>query len=189
MCHDLLEKERKLSRAKLLQMCHDLLEKERKLSQAKLLQMCHDLLEKERKLSQARSRFVIAFSILHNLLRIIFKGLRLDVIFSNIFFPLSFKKWFLRNIKLKYCISSGIGFVLVACSVFVAGSVEIYRKRQLGFEQKVGDDVIVAANVSVFLQIPQFFLVGAGEAFASISGIILISLNKRKQFYSCSLNS
>ncbi|RUS83662.1 hypothetical protein EGW08_008568 [Elysia chlorotica] len=65
----------------------------------------------------------------------------------------------------------GIGFVLIASSVFVAAGVEIYRKTQLGFEQRVGDETFVAANVSVFLQIPQFFLVGAGEAFTSISGL------------------
>ena len=60
--------------------------------------------------------------------------------------------------------------MLVACSVFVAGGVEMYRKKCLGFDQKVGDEVVRAANVSVLLQVPQFFLVGAGEAFTSISG-------------------
>ncbi|GFS20755.1 solute carrier family 15 member 4-like, partial [Elysia marginata] len=63
----------------------------------------------------------------------------------------------------------GIGFVLVAISVFVAGGVEIVRKRHLGFEQKVGDEVFYSANVSVLWQVPQFFFVGAGEAFTSIS--------------------
>ena len=46
----------------------------------------------------------------------------------------------------------------------------MYRKKCLGFDQKVGDEVVRAANVSVLLQVPQFFLVGAGEAFTSISG-------------------
>ncbi|GFN96362.1 solute carrier family 15 member 4-like [Plakobranchus ocellatus] len=65
----------------------------------------------------------------------------------------------------------GIGFVLCACSVFVAGGVEIYRKKKLGFDQQVGEEVVYAANVTVFLQIPQFVLIGAGEAFTSISGL------------------
>lgn len=65
----------------------------------------------------------------------------------------------------------GIGFVLVAMSVFVAGGVEIYRKQQLGFDQKVGDEVFYSANITVLWQVPQFFLVGAGEAFTSISGL------------------
>ncbi|GFS16149.1 solute carrier family 15 member 4, partial [Elysia marginata] len=64
-----------------------------------------------------------------------------------------------------------IGFILVAISVFVAGGVEIVRKRHLGFEQKVGDEVFYSANVSVLWQVPQFFFVGAGEAFTSISGL------------------
>nr|KAG5685477.1 hypothetical protein BaRGS_013088 [Batillaria attramentaria] len=52
-----------------------------------------------------------------------------------------------------------------------AAVVEIERKDHFGFEQEVGDETFFASNISIFIQIPQFALVGASEAFTSISGL------------------
>lgn len=65
----------------------------------------------------------------------------------------------------------GIGLVLAALSMIAAALVEIERKKHLGFSQTVGDETFQASNITVFLQIPQFALVGASEAFTSISGL------------------
>ncbi|KAK7111646.1 solute carrier family 15 member 4-like [Littorina saxatilis] len=65
----------------------------------------------------------------------------------------------------------GTGMILAALSMIAAAVVEIERKKHLGFEQVVGDETFYASNVTVFLQIPQFALVGASEAFTSISGL------------------
>ena len=67
--------------------------------------------------------------------------------------------------------SPGIGFVLAALSMIAAAILEVKRKENLGFEQTVGEEVFFASNLTVFLQIPQFALVGCSEAFASISGL------------------
>lgn len=78
-----------------------------------------------------------------------------------------FKRW---GRPLTYLQRIGIGFVLSAASVLVAGWLEVERKQQLGHVQTVGDEEFYAANISVFWQAPQFFLVGTGEAFTSIAG-------------------
>lgn len=65
----------------------------------------------------------------------------------------------------------GVGLILALLSMVVAGVVEIERKKHFGFEQTVGDETFHASNISIFLQIPQFALVGASEAFTSISGL------------------
>ena len=57
----------------------------------------------------------------------------------------------------------------------VAGVVEIYRKDDLsttgGRSQVLAGQTFNASTLSVFLQVPQFALVGAGEVFTSISGM------------------
>ncbi|ESO87044.1 hypothetical protein LOTGIDRAFT_229242 [Lottia gigantea] len=69
----------------------------------------------------------------------------------------------------------GIGMILAALSVTVAGIVEIYRKKDLetngGFIQELADKNFNASTLSVFIQVPQFALVGASEVFASVSGL------------------
>ena len=56
----------------------------------------------------------------------------------------------------------------------VAGVVEIYRKDDLsktgGIIQELADEKFNSSKLTVFLQIPQYALVGAGEVFTSISG-------------------
>ncbi|XP_069122940.1 solute carrier family 15 member 4-like [Argopecten irradians] len=69
----------------------------------------------------------------------------------------------------------GFGMILAALSVVVAGILEIYRKQELsesgGIIQELADDKFNASTLSVFLQVPEFALVGASEVFASISGL------------------
>ena len=70
---------------------------------------------------------------------------------------------------------AGFGIILAGLSVVVAGVVEIYRKDDLsktgGKIQELADEKFNASELTVFVQIPQFALVGAGEVFASISGM------------------
>lgn len=66
----------------------------------------------------------------------------------------------------------GIGMVFAALSVFVAGILEIYRKKDISIiDQKVGEDTFNASSITVFAQIPQFMFIGASEIFTSISGL------------------
>ena len=64
--------------------------------------------------------------------------------------------------------------ILAAASVVVGGIVEIYRKEDLaasgGFDQVLNNQHFNSSHFSVFLQVPQFGLVGTSEVFASISG-------------------
>lgn len=62
--------------------------------------------------------------------------------------------------------------VVAASSMIVAAVLEIERKKQLGFQQVVGSETFNASYISVFAQIPQFALVGASEAFVSVSGTV-----------------
>lgn len=69
----------------------------------------------------------------------------------------------------------GFGMVLAAMSVVVAGVLEIYRKENLaetgGIIQDLAGDTFNASTLSVFLQVPEFALVGSSEVFTSISGL------------------
>nr|KAG5685480.1 hypothetical protein BaRGS_013091 [Batillaria attramentaria] len=60
----------------------------------------------------------------------------------------------------------GIGLVLATLSMVVAGLVEVERKEELGFEQTVGGENFNASHLSIFLQTPQFALIGASLEFA-----------------------
>ncbi|KAK3747378.1 hypothetical protein RRG08_035808 [Elysia crispata] len=82
--------------------------------------------------------------------------------FERIRYPLTFLK------------RIGIGMVLAAAGVTVAGIVEIYRKKALEKEdgahiQVLAGQQFTASSMSVFAQIPQFFLIGTSEIFASIT--------------------
>lgn len=69
----------------------------------------------------------------------------------------------------------GLGFVLSALSVLVAGILEIYRKKDIEengvIQQQLSGDTFNASSISIFAQVPQFALVGASEVFASVSGL------------------
>lgn len=72
----------------------------------------------------------------------------------------------------------GTGMILATCSVLVAAFVEIERKRIMSdggnFTQTLASENFTAANLSVFVQIPQFALIGASEVFTSVTGISLL---------------
>ncbi|RMX54607.1 hypothetical protein pdam_00014105, partial [Pocillopora damicornis] len=69
----------------------------------------------------------------------------------------------------------GVGMLLAAASVAVAGVIEIQRRNEWlhgGIcRQKVLDDYRSASCLSVFWQVPQFALIGASEVFTSIAGL------------------
>ena len=63
--------------------------------------------------------------------------------------------------------------LFAAISVTVAGVLEIYRLKNVeetgGFVQCISGTAYNASHYSVFLQIPQFVWIGAGEVFTSIT--------------------
>ena len=64
---------------------------------------------------------------------------------------------------------------LVTLAVVIAGIVEISRKNIMhqegGWEKQVlAGETFNASTLSVFVQIPQYMLVGASEVFTSIAG-------------------
>jgi peptide/histidine transporter 3/4 len=65
--------------------------------------------------------------------------------------------------------------ILAALSVFVAGVLEIYRKENLaetgGIVQELSGQTYNASRLSMFLQVPEFALIGSSEVFTSISGL------------------
>ncbi|BFZ17940.1 hypothetical protein BsWGS_20979 [Bradybaena similaris] len=73
---------------------------------------------------------------------------------------------------LTYLKRIGIGMLLSVLAVVVAGIVEIYRKEDLhehSHIQVLGGENFTASSMSVFVQIPQFALIGASEIFTSIT--------------------
>ena len=69
----------------------------------------------------------------------------------------------------------GVGMLLAAASVIVAGVVEI-KRRNTWIDgrfcvQTVFDESRSASSVNVFLQVPQFILVGASEVLLMITGM------------------
>lgn len=64
--------------------------------------------------------------------------------------------------------------ILASLSVITAGILEIYRKKDLsetgGIAQVLGDKTYNSSTLSMFLQVPQFALIGASEVFTSITG-------------------
>ena len=67
----------------------------------------------------------------------------------------------------------GIGMVFAAISVTVAGVLEIFRLENVeetgGFVQVISGTPYNASYFSIFLQVPQFVWIGAGEVFTSIT--------------------
>ena len=69
----------------------------------------------------------------------------------------------------------GVGMLLAAASVAVAGVIEIERRKKWVHDgpcpQNVLGDKHNASCLSVFWQVPQFALIGASEVFTSIAGM------------------
>ncbi|MCV6576331.1 MAG: hypothetical protein OIF58_11400, partial [Cohaesibacter sp.] len=69
----------------------------------------------------------------------------------------------------------GVGMLIAAASVVVAGVIEIKRRHtweQGHFcDQIVFDEQRNASDLNVFWQVPQFVLIGSGEVLTVITGI------------------
>lgn len=84
------------------------------------------------------------------------------------------------NINFSVLRRIGTGFCVATLAMVYAGLLEMYRLHLVHkgdtIEQKVGDKIYTAANISVFAQVPCFLLIGAGEVFASVSGTAIVCL-------------
>lgn len=68
--------------------------------------------------------------------------------------------------------------IFAAMAMFVAGILEIYRKKDISIiGQKLAGNTFNASSISVFAQVPQFTLIGASEVFTSISGNCIHSIH------------
>ncbi|GAB1609474.1 protein NRT1/ PTR FAMILY 8.4-like, partial [Argonauta hians] len=69
----------------------------------------------------------------------------------------------------------GFGLILAACSVGVAGVIEILRMKELKekgiLKQVIAEKTYNASHLSMFAQIPQFALIGSSEVFTSVTGL------------------
>ena len=65
----------------------------------------------------------------------------------------------------------GVGMLFATGSVALAGFIEVERKRgDHRFEQDVFNETVNASTMSVFYQVPQYFLQGTSEALVSVTG-------------------
>ncbi|XP_078366337.1 solute carrier family 15 member 4-like [Oculina patagonica] len=66
----------------------------------------------------------------------------------------------------------GVGMLFAACSMALAGAIEVERKHDYGtFEQVVLQQSVNASTMSVFYQVPQYILQGISEALVSVTGL------------------
>ena len=68
----------------------------------------------------------------------------------------------------------GVGMLLAAASVVVAGVIEMKRrntwKQGYFIDQLVFDENRTASSLNIFWQVPQFMLIGSSEVLTSITG-------------------
>ncbi|XP_067054786.1 solute carrier family 15 member 4-like [Acropora muricata] len=69
----------------------------------------------------------------------------------------------------------GVGFLMAAAAMIVAGFVEIKRRGRWEeghvFNQLVNGEKRAASDLNIFWQIPQYFFIGTSEVLASITGL------------------
>ena len=74
----------------------------------------------------------------------------------------------------------GVGFLMAAAAMLVAGFVEIKRRGlwEQGHmvSQLVSGENTAASNLNIFWQVPQYFLIGTSEVLATITGKIKFQL-------------
>jgi len=79
------------------------------------------------------------------------------------------------NIKFGMLRRIGLGMLLAALGILYAGCLEVYRldlfRRGYVITQIVGSKEVLAVDLSVMWQAPGFFLIGAGEVLASVTGL------------------
>ena len=80
----------------------------------------------------------------------------------------------------------GVGFLLAAASMMVAGFVEIKRRGlwEEGhvFNQLVNGENLTASDLNIFWQVPQYILVGSSEVLASVTGNVKFQLVCRQTY-------
>ena len=74
----------------------------------------------------------------------------------------------------------GVGFLMAAAAMIVAGFVEIRRRglweHRHVFNQLVDEKNRTASELNIFWQVPQYFFIGTSEVLASITGKIKFQL-------------
>ena len=79
----------------------------------------------------------------------------------------------------------GVGMLVAAASMVVAGLVEIKRRHtwEQGhvYDQEVNGENLTAAELNIFWQIPQFLLIGSSEVLCSITGTKQTNKQTNKQ--------
>ncbi|XP_064643818.1 solute carrier family 15 member 4-like [Lineus longissimus] len=72
----------------------------------------------------------------------------------------------------------GIGIVFAILSILAAGLLEKYRRERFWeagmIPIVIHNNTFQAAKMTVFLQVPQYFLMGVGDAFSNVAGLELI---------------
>jgi len=92
-------------------------------------------------------------------------------VFDRIVYP------FLKSKKIEFGMLKriGSGFCLISLGMIYAGLLEVYRlhlfSRGHWFTQKVGNNYVIAVDLTVLSQAPAYFLIGAGEVLASVTGL------------------
>ena len=74
----------------------------------------------------------------------------------------------------------GVGFLMAAAAMIVAGFVEIKRRDRWEqgqvLNQRVDGENRTASELNIFWQVPQYFFIGTSEVLASITGKIKFQL-------------
>ena len=69
----------------------------------------------------------------------------------------------------------GLGMILATLAMVYAGVIEIIRKDHIkhhgSVEQSLSNQMFNASKLSMFVQIPEFALIGTSEVFTVISGM------------------
>eukprot|EP01126_Amoeba_proteus_P037529 TRINITY_DN3874_c0_g2_i3.p2 TRINITY_DN3874_c0_g2~~TRINITY_DN3874_c0_g2_i3.p2 ORF type:complete len:254 (-),score=41.27 TRINITY_DN3874_c0_g2_i3:83-844(-) len=92
-------------------------------------------------------------------------------LFDRIVYP------FLRAKKISISMLDriGYGYLLATLSVLYTGCIEVYRNYLFHegewIEQEVGSLKLIAVKLSVFVQVPSYFLISAGEVMSVITGM------------------
>ncbi|XP_035208785.1 solute carrier family 15 member 4-like [Stegodyphus dumicola] len=102
-----------------------------------------------------------------------------NVLFLIIFIPLMNQVIYpyldKQGIKIGLLTRMAFGMVCATLSMFIAGGIEIWRldfiHNKHTVNQTIENTLYVAADLSIFWQIPQYSLIGISEVFTSVSGM------------------
>eukprot|EP00794_Sanderia_malayensis_P013920 gene13920-15372_t len=89
-------------------------------------------------------------------------------IFDRLLYPCLAK----YNIKIPYVVRMMIGMLLASCAMLSAGLVEVKRLSVNATTiNHINDKYVIATDMSIFYQIPQFVLIGVSEIFVLMTGL------------------